>query len=537
MVQAAAREAASLRSQQQAVSRCCFASPPAWTLTRTRRPPPASSTRSSASPSPAALRSRRCGRSSTPTSSSFAACTCTWAARSSSWSRTCAASRRWRGSSPRSAATASAWRWRECSGGGGFAVAYGSGQEPPAPAEYARAICGTLRREAERLGFPLPRLYVEPGRAIVGRAGVALYTVGARKEVPGVRTYVSVDGGMADNIRPSLYGAAYEPLSAERPLAPSEETVTIAGRYCESGDLLVRDARLPRLREGRAAGDPGGGRLPAGDGLQLQPRLLSSRRAGRGWPGAPDPPPRDRGRPDGRGRRLGHGGRESMNEPVDERVEQDEWGMAGQAHVVTALRGALERDRLAHAYLFSGPPGVGKATLAPAARAGAALPVRSAPLPGVPPVPPGGGRGRRPTSSGSRSAASATRTRTATTPRTARRAFASARCAGWERVSSLSPFQAARRVFIVDTAGRAPAGGGARAAEDAGGAAADGAAGPARRRRGGAAADDPLALPADRAAPHPRRRARRRAGAAAPAWRPRRRGSWRGSRAAAMAWR
>ncbi len=150
-------------------------------------------------------------------------------------------------------------RVEEFSPGGGFAVAYESGQAPPSPAEYARVICGTLRREAERLRFPLPHLSVEPGRSIVGRAGVALYTVGARKEVPGVRTFVSVDGGMADNVRPALYGARYEALSAERPLAAPEETVTIAGKYCESGDVLVRDAELPRLRTGEVLAIPAAG--------------------------------------------------------------------------------------------------------------------------------------------------------------------------------------------------------------------------------------------------------------------------------------
>jgi len=100
---------------------------------------------------------------------------------------------------------------------------------------------------------------VEPGRSIVARAGVALYEVGVRKEVQGVRTFVSVDGGMADNVRPALYGARYEALSAERPLAASEETVTIAGKYCESGDVLVRDADLPRLRTGEVLAIPAAG--------------------------------------------------------------------------------------------------------------------------------------------------------------------------------------------------------------------------------------------------------------------------------------
>ena len=147
----------------------------------------------------------------------------------------------------------------EFSAGGGFAVGYEATREPPDPARYAEVVCGTLRREAAARGFPLPRLSIEPGRAIVGRAGLALYRVGARKEVPGVRTYVSVDGGMADNIRPAMYGSPYEALSAQRPCAEAEETVTIAGKYCESGDVLIRDARLPRLERDELLAIPAAG--------------------------------------------------------------------------------------------------------------------------------------------------------------------------------------------------------------------------------------------------------------------------------------
>ena len=105
----------------------------------------------------------------------------------------------------------------------------------------------------------MPRTSVEPGRSIVGRAGVALYTVGARKDVPGIRTFVSVDGGMADNIRPAMYGSRYEALSAERPLASPEETVSIAGKYCESGDILIKDAHVPRFRQGEVVAIPAAG--------------------------------------------------------------------------------------------------------------------------------------------------------------------------------------------------------------------------------------------------------------------------------------
>ena len=132
--------------------------------------------------------------------------------------------------------------------GGGFAVQYLRGVPAPSRADYAEALVLTLKESCAAHDLPLPELVVEPGRSLVARAGVALYSVGARKEIPGVRTYVSVDGGMADNIRPALYGAAYEALVANRPAEPGPlERVTIAGKYCESGDILVRDVDLPRL--------------------------------------------------------------------------------------------------------------------------------------------------------------------------------------------------------------------------------------------------------------------------------------------------
>ena len=147
----------------------------------------------------------------------------------------------------------------EWSPGGGFAVAYRNDDEAPAMAAYARATVSVMQREADVRGFPMPVTSVEPGRSIVGRAGVALYTIGARKEVPGIRTFVSVDGGMADNIRPAMYGSRYEALSAERPLASPEETVTIAGKYCESGDILIRDAEVPRFHQGELIAIPAAG--------------------------------------------------------------------------------------------------------------------------------------------------------------------------------------------------------------------------------------------------------------------------------------
>jgi diaminopimelate decarboxylase len=139
---------------------------------------------------------------------------------------------------------------REYGVGGGIAVPYTRDAATPAVAEYAETMVGALQEGCRRHRLPLPRLTVEPGRAIVARAAVAFYTVGATKEVPGVRTYVAVDGGMADNIRPALYGSRYEVLVANRMGDPPQEKVTVAGRYCESGDVLVSEAEVPRLWAG-----------------------------------------------------------------------------------------------------------------------------------------------------------------------------------------------------------------------------------------------------------------------------------------------
>ncbi len=97
---------------------------------------------------------------------------------------------------------------------------------------------------------PVPRILVEPGRSLVGNAGVTLYTVGTVKEIPGVRTYVAVDGGMSDNLRPMLYGSRYEAIVADRAGDPPDATVTIAGMHCESSDMIIRDASLASPRVG-----------------------------------------------------------------------------------------------------------------------------------------------------------------------------------------------------------------------------------------------------------------------------------------------
>ena len=96
----------------------------------------------------------------------------------------------------------------------------------------------------------MPAIWIEPGRSIVGPTGYNLYTVGSRKDVPGLKPYVTVDGGMGDNIRPSLYQAEYETVLASDPQAPIKEHVRIAGKYCESGDILAQDQGLPETKPG-----------------------------------------------------------------------------------------------------------------------------------------------------------------------------------------------------------------------------------------------------------------------------------------------
>jgi diaminopimelate decarboxylase len=147
----------------------------------------------------------------------------------------------------------------EFSPGGGIGLQYIRDEAPPPISYFAETIANAVKAACQRHGFDVPRVVLEPGRSVVGRAGVALYTVGARKEIPGVRTYVAVDGGMADNIRPAIYDARYEAIPANRPLAANEELVTVAGKYCESGDILVRDVQLPRLQPGEVLAIPASG--------------------------------------------------------------------------------------------------------------------------------------------------------------------------------------------------------------------------------------------------------------------------------------
>ncbi len=128
--------------------------------------------------------------------------------------------------------------------GGGLGIKYGLPDEPSTIEEYGKVVVDGIKDECEKHGLAVPRMAVEPGRSIVANAGVTLYTVGSIKEIPGIRTYVAVDGGMSDNIRTSLYDAHYEALIANKADRPREMVATVAGKHCESGDIVVRDAPL-----------------------------------------------------------------------------------------------------------------------------------------------------------------------------------------------------------------------------------------------------------------------------------------------------
>lgn len=128
--------------------------------------------------------------------------------------------------------------------GGGFGIKYTEEDEPPSISEVAKVITSAIKKNCDKLELELPFLLLEPGRSLVGPAGITLYTVGSHKEVPNVRKYVAVDGGMADNPRPAMYNAVYTACIANKMLEKKKELVTIAGRFCESGDILIKDIEL-----------------------------------------------------------------------------------------------------------------------------------------------------------------------------------------------------------------------------------------------------------------------------------------------------
>ncbi|UCH52081.1 MAG: diaminopimelate decarboxylase [Chloroflexota bacterium] len=162
----------------------------------------------------------------------------------------------------------------EFSSGGGCAVKYTVDSQAPSIADYAEAITSKVIGIADELGLTRPKLIIEPGRAIVAQAGVALYTVGSIKEIPGVRKYICVDGGIGDNIRPALYEAKYEALVANKVNANESTKVTIAGKYCESGDILARDISLAPVSAGDIIAMPVSGAyaIPMSSNYNMVPR-------------------------------------------------------------------------------------------------------------------------------------------------------------------------------------------------------------------------------------------------------------------------
>ncbi len=164
--------------------------------------------------------------------------------------------------------------FREFSPGGGFAIPYTRDDPAPGVTPFADAIAEAVNVNCKELGIQPPHLVLEPGRAIAGRSCVAVYRAGAIKDLPGVRKYVSVDGGMADNIRPALYGSKYEALIANKVTESESELVTVAGRFCESGDILARDVRLPRVSAGDIIALPvcGAYCLPMASNYNASPR-------------------------------------------------------------------------------------------------------------------------------------------------------------------------------------------------------------------------------------------------------------------------
>ena len=134
---------------------------------------------------------------------------------------------------------------RDLNVGGGLGIRYVSSDDPPSIDAWVKVVAEALVAACRDRDLSLPRLLCEPGRSLVASSGVTLYTLGSRKVVPGLRTYLSVDGGMSDNPRPITYQSLYTAYLADRPQAEATESITLAGKHCESGDVLLKDLALP----------------------------------------------------------------------------------------------------------------------------------------------------------------------------------------------------------------------------------------------------------------------------------------------------
>ncbi|ARW35428.1 hypothetical protein TUA1478L_31020 [Lactiplantibacillus plantarum] len=127
---------------------------------------------------------------------------------------------------------------------------YTAEDHPLQPTDFVDAIIKETRAQTAAQQVPMLEIWIEPGRSLVATAGMTLYTIGDEKDIPGIRKYLSVDGGMGDNIRPALYQAKYEAVLAKNPALPAEQVASIAGKYCESGDMLIWNQQLPATAPG-----------------------------------------------------------------------------------------------------------------------------------------------------------------------------------------------------------------------------------------------------------------------------------------------
>ncbi|RXT13844.1 diaminopimelate decarboxylase [Ammoniphilus sp. CFH 90114] len=134
--------------------------------------------------------------------------------------------------------------------GGGFGIRYTNEDTPLKAGEYIQSITNEVRKQFQEAHYTLPEIWIEPGRSIVGDAGTTLYKTGSVKTIPGIRKYISVDGGMTDNIRPALYQSRYEAMLANRAGEAADDLVSVAGKCCESGDMLIWDINLPTVNSG-----------------------------------------------------------------------------------------------------------------------------------------------------------------------------------------------------------------------------------------------------------------------------------------------
>ena len=139
---------------------------------------------------------------------------------------------------------------QELNVGGGFGIRYTDADDKKPYAYFLDPMMAEIEEFSKRMNIKRPEIVIEPGRSIVGEAGITLYTIGTIKDIEGIRKYVSVDGGMTDNIRPALYQAKYECVIANKAAQPSTDLVTISGKCCESGDILIRDAYIPLAERG-----------------------------------------------------------------------------------------------------------------------------------------------------------------------------------------------------------------------------------------------------------------------------------------------